>query len=104
DVVSARVDRLSAKAKMVARMASVLGGTLRARLLEELLGEESLAAELDELVAAGVFVRPESAAGSSEGELAFARGLVREVVYDSLSARAPRGSHTRVGKLPASRF
>ncbi|HEY0192662.1 MAG TPA: AAA family ATPase, partial [Kofleriaceae bacterium] len=104
DVVSARIDRLSGKAKAALRFASVIGGTLRVRLLEELLGEDSLERELDELVAAGCLVRSDGAAGASEGELAFARGLVREVVYESLSARAQRETHARVGRLLASRF
>ena len=104
DVVSARVDRLPPKAKTALRYASVLGGTVRARLLEELLGEDSLEHELDEVVSAGFLVRPDGAAGSAEGELAFARGLVREVVYESLSARAQRDTHARVGRLLASRF
>jgi tetratricopeptide (TPR) repeat protein len=104
DVVAARVDRLTPMAKLALRFAAVLGGTVRARLLEELLGEESLEAELDELVEAGFLVRPESAAHSSEGELQFARGLVREVLYDSLSVRAQRENHARVGRLLASRF
>jgi tetratricopeptide (TPR) repeat protein len=104
DVVVARIERLSPRARTTLRFASVFGGTLRARLLEELLGEESLAAELDELVEAGVLVRSESAAGSSEGELSFARGLVREVVYESLSGRQQRDSHAQIGRLLASRF
>jgi tetratricopeptide (TPR) repeat protein len=104
DVVSARIDRLAPRAKAALRFASALGGTVRARLLEELLGEDSLESELDELVGAGFLVRPDSAAGSSEGEVQFARGLVREVVYESLSARAQRDTHARVGRLLASRF
>ncbi len=104
EVVSARIERLSVKARAALRFASVLGGTVRARLLEELLDEESLQRELDELVEAGFLVRPEAAAGSSEGELHFARGLVREVVYESLSARAQREGHAGIGRLLASRF
>jgi tetratricopeptide (TPR) repeat protein len=103
-VVSARIDRLSPKAKTALRFAAVLGGAVRVRLLEELLGEHSLERELDEVVSAGFVVRPDSAAGSTEGELSFARGLVREVVYDSLSVRAQRDTHARVGRLLASRF
>ncbi|HET9485305.1 MAG TPA: hypothetical protein VFO79_15190, partial [Xanthomonadales bacterium] len=102
DVVSARIDRLSPKARTALRFAAVLGMTVRVRLLEELLGEESLQAELDEIVTAGIMVRPETA--TTEGELYFARGLVREVVYESLSARAQRESHARIGRLLASRF
>ena len=101
DVVSARVDRLSRKAKAALRFASVLGGTVRVRLLEELVGEDSLDRELDEIIAAGFLVRR---AGASDGELAFARGLVREVVYESLSERAQRETHARIGRLLASRF
>ncbi|NVB83229.1 MAG: protein kinase [Kofleriaceae bacterium] len=100
DVVAARVDRLTQKAKTALRYAAVLGGAVRARLLEELMGEENLEVELDELVEAGFLVRPEA----SEGELQFARGLVREVIYESLSARAQRENHARVGRLLASRF
>ncbi|HEY5927431.1 MAG TPA: protein kinase [Kofleriaceae bacterium] len=106
DVVAARIDRLTPKAKTALRFAAVLGGTVRARLLEELMDEDHLEAELDELVEAGFLARSggESAAHSSEGELQFARGLVREVIYDSLSARARRDNHARVGRLLASRF
>ena len=104
DVVSARTDRLSPKAKIALRFASVLGGSVRVRLLEELLEEHSLDGELDEVVAAGFLARADSAAGATEGELQFTRGLVREVVYESLSARTQRETHARVGRLLASRF
>jgi tetratricopeptide (TPR) repeat protein len=104
DVVAARLDRLTPKAKLALRFAAVFGGAVRARLLEELMNEESLEAELDELVEAGFLVRPEAAAHSSEGELQFARGLVREVIYESLSARAQREDHARIGRLLASRY
>ncbi len=104
DVIAARVDRLSPKAKTALRFAAVLGGTIRARLLEELMTEESLETELDELVEAGFLLRPEAAAHSTEGELQFARGLVREVIYEALPLRAQRENHARVGRLLASRF
>jgi serine/threonine protein kinase/tetratricopeptide (TPR) repeat protein len=107
DVVAARVDCLSARAKLALRFAAVLGGTLRRALLEELMSLDesedgaSNAAALDELVDAGVLVRAE---GSTDDALQFARGLIREVIYDNLSARAQRESHARVGRLLASRF
>jgi tetratricopeptide (TPR) repeat protein len=104
DVIAARVDRLTSKAKTALRFAAVLGGTVRARLLEELMSEPSLEAELDELVDAGFLVRPDGDAHSSEGELQFARGLVREVIYDSMPLRAQRENHARVGRLLASRY
>ena len=103
EVISARLERLSERARAALRFASVLGGSVRARLLEELLGEDTLEPELDELVQEGFLVRPEHA-GGSEGVLEFARGLVREVVYESLSARTQRDFHARAGRLLASRF
>ncbi len=110
DVVAARVDRLSPKAKLGLRVAAVLGGPMRRALLEELMvaeepddGSGANATALDELIEAGILVRPESAS-STDTELQFARGLIREVIYDSLSARAQREMHARVGRLLASRF
>ena len=112
DVVAARIDRLSARAKAALRYASVLGGHVPVRILDELvesspsaagMGGDSLgdgvAPEVDELVAAGFLAR-----SAIDGTLEFSRGLVREVVYDSLSARAQRESHARIGRLLASRF
>ena len=104
DVVAARIDRLSPKARSALRFAAVLGGSIRIRLLEELLDEESLGVELDELVEAGFLARDHNASGATDADVQFARGLVREVVYDSLSARSQRDSSARVGRLLASRF
>jgi tetratricopeptide (TPR) repeat protein len=109
DVVAARVDRLTARAKLALRIAAVMGGAVRARVLEELVADEpmrpstgeltnALDAEVDELVEAGFLQRAES------GELAFARGLVREVIYESLPLRAQRDAHARIGRMLASRF
>jgi serine/threonine protein kinase/tetratricopeptide (TPR) repeat protein len=112
DVVLARLERLPVKAKLALRFAAVLGSTVRPRLVEELLGDErtntgddevGAPSELDQLVQAGFLARVTDARGA-EGELVFARGLVREVVYDSLSARAQREAHARIGRLLASRF
>jgi tetratricopeptide (TPR) repeat protein len=108
DVVAARVDRASPKAKVALRLAAVMGNTVRARLVEELLAEDDQGDEgpnpLDELVDTGFLVRGVSTAGSTEGELYFARGLVREVIYESLSGRAQKETHARLGRLLASRF
>jgi len=124
DVVAARVDRLSPKAKLGLRIAAVMGGTVRRALLEELMSADeddggnagasarpgsvgSRSAEsgepIDEIIEAGFLVRPESGA-HAETELQFARGLIREVIYESLSARAQREIHARVGRLLASRY
>jgi serine/threonine protein kinase/tetratricopeptide (TPR) repeat protein len=100
DVVTARIDRLSPEAKATLRDAALLGGTVRLRLLEELLGVESLFDAVEELVQAGFVVR----AGRGDDELQLTRGLIREVAIDALSARALRDGHARIGRLLASRF
>jgi len=98
DVVAARIDRMSPRAKAALRIAAVLVGAVRARLVEELLDDAQAGTAIDELVEAGVLVR-------SEGEeLAFTRGLVREVIYDNLPHLAQVELHARVGRLLASRF
>ena len=110
DVVAARVDRLSSRAKHALRLASVMNGTVRAHLVEELLAEDGVQSDgandnaIAELVAAGMLVRPESTAQATQGELVFARGLVREVIYDGLPERAQHEYHARLGRLLASRF
>jgi tetratricopeptide (TPR) repeat protein len=110
DVVAARIDRLTPRAKHALRLASVMNGTVRARIVEELLAEDDVHSvgmgdsAITELVAAGMLVRPESTAQATEGELVFARGLVREVIYDGMPDRAQHEYHARLGRLLASRF
>ncbi|HTR52863.1 MAG TPA: protein kinase [Kofleriaceae bacterium] len=120
DVVLARVDRLTPRAKATLRYAAVLGGTLRTRLIEELVGDDApprvtdssgdvhaslddsgASSAVDEALEAGILAR---APAGSEDELVFARGLVREVVYEAMPLRAQRDAHARVGRLLASRF
>ncbi|MEM9492711.1 MAG: hypothetical protein AAGC55_26420, partial [Myxococcota bacterium] len=103
-VVTARVDRLSPTAKAVLQHAAVAGRRFRAPILEELFGRE-IAAELEELCDEALLQHDESQAGSSYGgEYAFAVGLVREVVYQSLSVSARQGTHLRIGELLATRY
>ncbi len=104
EVVAARATRLGPGARAVLRYAAVLGTGVRTRLLEELVGGE-LSAELDELAHAGLLTArdPERPADAVDGELVFARGLLREVVYDGLSARSARDFHGQVGRLLATR-
>jgi len=102
DVALARIDRLSPRARAALRFAATMGGVVRARIVEELLGSDADTTNdpFDELVSAGVLVP----APGDEGELAFARGLVREVVYEAMPLRAQRDSHARLGRLLAARF
>ncbi len=105
DVIAARVDRLTPLAKQVLQFAAVAGAMARARILEELVGIGDLSEPLEELSAEGLLARADDAARSAgEDDLAFARGLVREVVYATLAGGARREAHVRVGKLLASRF
>ena len=106
DVVAARVDRLSPRAKLALRLASVMNGTVRARIVEELLAEDDVHSDgvIDELITAGMLARPDSTAHATDGEVVFARGLVREVIYEGLPERAQREYHARLGRLLASRF
>jgi tetratricopeptide (TPR) repeat protein len=67
-------------------------------LIAEPIHDQRAQLATDEIVAAGILVR------AAEGELAFSRGLVRDVVYESLSARTQRETHAQIGKLLASRF
>lgn len=105
DVIAARVARLPPPAKAVLQYAAVAGDGVRARILEELVGAAELTAELEELGAEGLLLAADrGAAVTADGELVFARGLVREVVYESLSTRARRDAHLRVGRLYAARI
>jgi serine/threonine protein kinase/tetratricopeptide (TPR) repeat protein len=108
EVVAARVERLTPRAKTALRLAAVMGAGVRTHLLDELVAEDSvkpttgelsaLDAELDELVQAGFLARRD------DGELAFTRGLMREVIYDQLTASEQRETHARIGRMMASRF
>jgi serine/threonine protein kinase/predicted ATPase len=107
DVVAARVDRLSPAARTAVRYAAVLGETVRARLLEEVIptSQGDIGAALEELVSDGLLERRDAAAPESpEGELRFTRGLFREVVYDSLPPRTRQETHARLGRLLVARF
>ncbi|MGE3544659.1 MAG: AAA family ATPase, partial [Kofleriaceae bacterium] len=110
DVIAARMDALSPAARTALRYAAVFGATIRTRLLEELVADAPGIRRgpgdndgIDELVAAGLMTRSDSGVGR-EGELSFARGLIREVAYEALSPAAQRSMHARIGRLLASRF
>jgi serine/threonine protein kinase/predicted ATPase len=101
-VILAQVDRLPPRAKTVLQHAAVAGRQVRARILEELVGAD-IDEEIDVLERQGLLRRAPTEPEDSEGELAFARSLVRDVVYEALAARARRETHARLGQLLASR-
>ena len=104
DVIAARVAALPPSAKAVLQYAAVAGDGVRARILEELVGAADLTDELEVLGGEGLLLGREGAAGGAEDALHAPRGLVREVVYESLSERARRDAHLRIGRLYATRY
>jgi serine/threonine protein kinase/predicted ATPase len=101
-VIQAQIDRLPPRAKTVLQHAAVAGRQVRARILEELVGTD-IEDEIEILERQDLLRRAPHKPEDSEGELGFARSLVRDVVYEALSARARRETHARLGQLLASR-
>ncbi len=103
DSVQARVDRLSARSRAVLQRAAVIGETFRFNILEELLGVAA-SPTLQDLVEEGLLAQTSRADVKSEGgEFSFRHGLIREVVYSSLSTQARKATHASVGRLLALR-
>ena len=93
-VIAGDIDRLSPADRTVLRYASVLGTTLRSRLLAAALDQEI---ELDEDIwdtASGISSTPRRATG----EHRFRNTLIRDAAYEGLPFRRQAGSHARVGE------
>jgi predicted ATPase/tRNA A-37 threonylcarbamoyl transferase component Bud32 len=101
-IILAAVDRLPQRAKTVLQYAAVAGRQVRARILDELVGVD-IEDEIVILERHGLLHRAPHKPEDSEGEIGFYRGIVRDVVYEALSARARRDLHARLGQLLASR-
>lgn len=102
-VVTARVDRLPATAKAVLQYAAVAGYSFRASILEELMDRETVN-DLTELCDERLLEHDEYAGGDVQGGLLrFSAELTREVVYESLSAKARRETHRALGTLLSTR-
>jgi tetratricopeptide (TPR) repeat protein len=101
-IILASVDRLPQRAKTVLQYAAVAGRQVRARILEELIGVD-IEDEVLILERHGLLHHAPHKPEDSEGEIGFYRGIVRDVVYEALSARARRDIHARMGQLLASR-
>lgn len=80
-VIGARIDRLSADARSLLRVASVLGREFPTGLLKALRPENDLTVSLDELAHHELLVER---GGSGEACLTFRHALAQEVAYDSL--------------------
>ncbi|MEU3642249.1 AAA family ATPase [Lentzea sp. NPDC034063] len=86
-LVLSRLDRLSARARDVLGVASVLGERIEPALLAAVTGDEP-SAVLDEAVAAGVLQ-------VHDGALAFAHALIRDAVYEDLAPSVRADLHRR---------
>lgn len=99
DSVLARIDRLSAQNRALLQRAAVIGESFRAPILEELAGS-AIASHLQELVEVGLLQRQDTADFATHGgEFTFRHGLIREVVYSSLTTRARQATHAELGQL-----
>jgi DNA-binding SARP family transcriptional activator/tetratricopeptide (TPR) repeat protein len=95
-VIARRVARLSAQGTEWLRVASVIGRDFDVELLERVvsLDEEEFLNALDEVLAAGVVVETVPNAG----RYAFAHALIRDTLYERMSAPRRARIHRRVGE------
>ena len=99
EAVEARIQRLPDELRQLLAMASVLGRSFDARDLES-LSEGDVDDALDRLLVEGYLEEQREARGDV---LAFASGVVRDVLYGSLSPRKRRSLHRRCAELIESR-
>ena len=95
-VIARRLSRLSPPATESLRVAAVIGRDFDAGLLERVLSldEDEFLNALDEVLAAGVVVESVPNAGS----YAFSHALIRETLYEGMSAPRRARVHGRVGE------
>jgi DNA-binding SARP family transcriptional activator len=95
-VIARRLTRLSAQAIEWLRVAAVIGRDFSASLLERVvsLDEEEFLDALDEALAAGLVVETVP----NVGRYAFSHALIREVLYEGMSAPRRARIHRRVGE------
>jgi DNA-binding SARP family transcriptional activator len=96
DVIARRLARLDAAAKEWLRVAAVIGRDFDAALLEQAvsLGEDEFLNALDEALAAGLVVE----APGRPGRYSFSHALIRETLYEGMSAPRRARIHRRVGE------
>jgi class 3 adenylate cyclase/tetratricopeptide (TPR) repeat protein len=96
EVVGRRLAALSESARAALGVASVIGREFRLAVLEEVcgLGADALLDVLEEALAANLIEELTDQAGYS-----FSHGLVRETLYDQLSAMRRARLHRRIGEV-----
>lgn len=98
--VTRRVERLPEELREVLQVASVLGRSFEGRDLEALVGREGFDDVLDRLLEEGLLEEDRLSRGD---RLAFASGVVRDVLYGALSRRRRRTLHRRHAEQLESR-
>ena len=95
EVISRRLQRLDADAIEWLRVAAVIGRDFDVSLLERVLGveEDRFLAALDEALAAGLVVE----SPADPGHYSFSHTLIRETLYEGMSAPRRARLHRRVG-------
>ncbi len=95
-VIAFRLGRLEAPAAELLRVAAVIGRDVDAALLERVvvLSEEEFLAALDEALGAALLVESDE----EQGAYLFSHALIRETLYESMSAPRRARIHKRVGE------
>jgi DNA-binding SARP family transcriptional activator/tetratricopeptide (TPR) repeat protein len=96
DVIARRLRRLGSDALEWLRVAAVIGRDFDAALLENVvsLDEDAFLNALDEAIAAGLVVE----SPARPGRYSFSHALIRETLYDGMSAPRRARTHRRVGE------
>ncbi len=96
DVIARRLERLDMQAIEWLRVAAVIGRDFDAALLERVvsLDEDEFLNTLDEALAAGLVVE----SPARPGRYSFAHALIRETLYEGMSAPRRARTHRRVGE------
>ena len=98
EVISRRLARLDVEAIEWLRIAAVIGRDFDVSLLERVasLDEEKFLQALEEALAAGLIIEVHASRGG--GRYGFSHGLVRETLYEGMSAPRRARLHRRVGE------
>jgi DNA-binding SARP family transcriptional activator len=101
EVIARRLARLDSRALEWLRGASVIGRDFDSALLEQVvpLGEEEFLNALDDALAAGLVVEQPG----DPGRYSFSHALIRETLYDGMSAPRRARIHRRVGEVLEAR-
>ena len=100
--VEKRIERLSNEVRDILALASILGKQFEYRDLEALVEQRiDLEDTVDHLVRDGLLEEDRESRGD---RLSFASGIVRDVLYGSLSRRKRRSLHRRYAELLEKRF